>query len=49
MSDQKALSVLLSQKQLSCQQYRWIEELQVICPELHYIKGLDNMVADALS
>ena len=48
-TDQKALKWLLEQKTMSRRQYRWLDDIQSICPELSWIKGSENTIADALS
>ena len=48
-TDQKALSWLLDQKTMNSRQYRWLRDIQSICPTLRWIKGSENTVADALS
>ena len=48
-TDQKALRWLLDQKTMSRRQYRWLDDIQSICPELQWIKGSENTIADALS
>src|SRR5215469_14496995 len=48
-TDQKALQWLLGQKKMSPRQYRWLDDLQTICPTLQWIKGTENTIADALS
>ena len=48
-TDQKALQWLLGQKKMSPRQYRWLDDLQTICPKLQWIKGSDNTIADALA
>jgi hypothetical protein len=49
MSDHHSLTHLLKQCNLSRQQARWVELLADFDLEFEYIRGEDNMVADALS
>jgi hypothetical protein len=48
-TDHRTLQYLETQKDLSRRQIRWAEYLSQYDYELHYVKGEDNTVADALS
>ena len=47
--DQKALKWLLDQTKMLPRQYCWLDDIQALCPELQWIKGSKNTIADALS
>lgn len=49
MSDHHSLTTLLSQRNLSRRQARWLETLSQFDLDFRYLKGEDNTVADALS
>jgi len=48
-TDHRTLEYFDTQKDLSCRQLRWSEFLSQYDYDLHYIKGEENTVADALS
>ena len=48
-TDHKTLENFEKQKDLSCRQARWMEFLSQYNGKIVYVKGEDNMVADALS
>jgi hypothetical protein len=49
MTDHHSLTYLLKQRNLSQQKARWLETLSDFDLQFQYIKGEDNLVADALS
>jgi hypothetical protein len=49
MSDHHSLTTLLTQRNLSRRQARWLETLSQFDLDFRYLKGPDNSVADALS
>ena len=48
-TDQHALKYLLSSPTRTSRQERWLAELMRFMPDIKYVKGSDNVVADALS
>jgi hypothetical protein len=48
-TDQHALKYLLSSPTRTSRQERWLAEIMCFMPDIKYIKGTDNVVADALS
>jgi hypothetical protein len=47
--DQQALKYLLTAPVRTSRQERWLAEIMRSMPDIHYVKGSDNVVADALS
>jgi hypothetical protein len=48
-SDQQALKYLLTAPVRTSRQERWLAEIMRFMPDIKYVKGSDNVVADALS
>jgi hypothetical protein len=48
-TDHRTLENFETQKDLSCRQARWMEHLSQFDMSIHYIRGEDNTMADALS
>ena len=48
-SDQQALKYLLTAPVRTSRQERWLAEIMRFMPDVKYVKGCDNVVADALS
>lgn len=48
-TDQKSLHHLLEQKLSTPSQFGWLTKLMAMNYEIHYKKGKDNLIADALS
>ena len=48
-TDQQALQKLLTQPTLNPRQINWVNEFAEFDCLIHYIKGINNVVADALS
>ena len=48
-TDQQALKYLLSAPVRTSRQERWLVEIMRFMPDIKYVKGTDNVVADALS
>jgi hypothetical protein len=48
-TDQQALKYLLTAPVRTSRQERWLAEIMRFMPDIHYVKGSDNVVADALS
>ena len=49
ITDHKGLTHLLTQKNLSGRQARWIEKISEFDFRVEYVPGVDNVLADALS
>jgi phage antirepressor YoqD-like protein len=47
--DHNSLRFLMEQKELSERQQKWISKIQAYDFEIEYVKGKNNVVADALS
>lgn len=48
-TDQQALKYLLTAPMRTSRQERWLTEIMRFMPDIKYVKGSDNVVADALS
>ncbi len=48
-TDQQALKYLLTAPVRTSRQERWLAKIMRFMPEIKYVKGTDNVVADALS
>jgi hypothetical protein len=48
-SDQQALKYLLTAPVRTSRQERWLAEIMRFMPDIKYVRGSDNVVADALS
>lgn len=48
-TDQQALKYLLTAPTRTSRQERWLTEIMRFMPDIKYVKGTDNVVADALS
>lgn len=48
-TDQQALKYLLTAPVRTSRQERWLAEIMRFMPDIRYVKGTDNVVADALS
>lgn len=48
-TDQKALKHLLEQKEMDCDQQKWVSKLMSLKFEIHYKPGSENRAVDALS
>ena len=48
-TDQQALKYLLTAPVRTSRQERWLTEIMRFTPDIKYVKGTDNVVADALS
>eukprot|EP00884_Botryococcus_braunii_P021528 jgi/Botrbrau1/8059/Bobra.13_2s0028.1 len=48
-TDQQALEYLLTAHVRTSRQERWLTEIMRFMPDIKYVKGTDNVVADALS
>eukprot|EP00884_Botryococcus_braunii_P000202 jgi/Botrbrau1/10182/Bobra.0121s0025.1 len=48
-TDQQALKYLLTAPVRTSRQERWLTEIMRFMPDIKYVKGTDNVVADALS
>ena len=48
-TDHNSLRFFLEQKQLQERQQKWISKIQAYDFDIEYVKGKNNMVADALS
>jgi hypothetical protein len=48
-TDQQALKYLLTAPARTSRQERWLAEIMRFMPDIKYVKGSDNVVADALS
>ncbi|KAL7284496.1 hypothetical protein ACG7TL_001787 [Trametes sanguinea] len=49
VTDHKGLTYLLTQKNLSARQVRWLEKIAEFDFEVEYVPGIENVLADALS
>ena len=47
--DHNSLKYFLEQKELNEHQHKWVSKVQVYDFEIEYVKGKNNVVADALS
>ena len=48
-TDQHALKYMLTSTTRTSRQERWLGEIMCFMPDIKYVKGTDNVVADALS